>query len=48
MIVTPQTLGEGAVPAFEGIVIPMSELVPIRVEQLGPDQWVEADVHGHR
>lgn len=48
MIVTPQTLGDGAVPSFEGIVIPTSELVPIRVEQLGPDQWVEADVHGHR
>lgn len=47
VIVTPQMLGEGGVPSFEGIVIPMSELVPIKVEQLGPDQWMEADVHGH-
>lgn len=48
VIVTPRMLGEGAVPSFEGIVIPMSELAPIKVEQLGPDQWMEADVHGHR
>jgi riboflavin biosynthesis pyrimidine reductase len=48
VIVTPKMLGEGGVPSFEGIVIPMSELAPIKVEQLGPDQWMEADVHGHR
>jgi diaminohydroxyphosphoribosylaminopyrimidine deaminase/5-amino-6-(5-phosphoribosylamino)uracil reductase len=48
VIVTPKMLGEGGVPSFEGIVIPMSELVPIKIEQLGPDQWMEADVHGHR
>ncbi len=47
VIVTPQMLGEGGVASFEGIVIPMSELVPIKIEQLGPDQWMEADVHGH-
>jgi diaminohydroxyphosphoribosylaminopyrimidine deaminase / 5-amino-6-(5-phosphoribosylamino)uracil reductase len=47
VIVTPATLGDGGVPSFEGIVIPMSALVPIKVEQLGPDQWMEADVHGH-
>lgn len=45
--VTPGVLGENAVPAFAGVVIPMSELIPIKVEQLGPDQWVEADVHRH-
>ena len=48
LIVTPKMLGEGGVPSFEGIVIPTSDLVPIRVEQLGPDQWMEADVHRHR
>lgn len=48
VIVTPKMLGEGGVPSFEGIVIPMSDLVPIKVEQLGPDQWMEADVHRHR
>ena len=47
VIVTPKMLGEGGVPSFEGIVIPMSQLVPIRVEQLGPDRWMEADVYGH-
>jgi diaminohydroxyphosphoribosylaminopyrimidine deaminase/5-amino-6-(5-phosphoribosylamino)uracil reductase len=47
VIVTPKMLGEGGVQSFEGIVIPMAELVPIKVEQLGPDQWMEADVHGH-
>jgi diaminohydroxyphosphoribosylaminopyrimidine deaminase / 5-amino-6-(5-phosphoribosylamino)uracil reductase len=48
VIVTPKMLGEGGVPSFEGIVIPASDLVPIKLEQLGPDQWMEADVHGHR
>jgi diaminohydroxyphosphoribosylaminopyrimidine deaminase/5-amino-6-(5-phosphoribosylamino)uracil reductase len=48
VIVTPRILGDGGVPSFEGIVIPMSELAPVKVEQLGPDQWMEADVHGHR
>ena len=47
VIVSPKMLGEGGVQSFEGIVIPMSELVPIKIEQLGPDQWMEADVHGH-
>jgi diaminohydroxyphosphoribosylaminopyrimidine deaminase/5-amino-6-(5-phosphoribosylamino)uracil reductase len=47
VIVTPQMMGEGGVQSFEGIVIPMTELVPIKVEQLGPDRWMEADVHGH-
>ena len=47
VIATPRMLGEGGVQSFEGIVIPMSELVPIKVDQLGPDQWMEADVHGH-
>jgi diaminohydroxyphosphoribosylaminopyrimidine deaminase / 5-amino-6-(5-phosphoribosylamino)uracil reductase len=48
VIVTPKMLGEGGVPSFEGIVIPASALVPIKVEQLGPDQWMEADVHRAR
>jgi diaminohydroxyphosphoribosylaminopyrimidine deaminase/5-amino-6-(5-phosphoribosylamino)uracil reductase len=48
VIVTPKMLGDGGVPSFEGIVIPTSDLVPIKIEQLGPDQWMEADVHRHR
>ncbi|HJU43376.1 MAG TPA: bifunctional diaminohydroxyphosphoribosylaminopyrimidine deaminase/5-amino-6-(5-phosphoribosylamino)uracil reductase RibD [Vicinamibacterales bacterium] len=47
VITAPMTLGEAGVKSFGGMELPMSELVPIRVDQLGPDQWMEADVHGH-
>jgi len=48
LIVAPGALGEGGVKLFDGINVPMSALVPVRVDQLGPDAWMEADVHGHR
>ncbi len=48
VIVAPTALGEGGVRFFDGIDVPMSELIPVRVERLGPDAWMEADVHGHR
>ncbi len=48
LIVAPTALGEGGVKCFDGIDIPMSELSPVRVDRLGPDAWMEADVHGHR
>ncbi len=48
MIVAPTTLGEGGVKLFDGTELSASQLVPIRTEQLGPDLWMEADVHGHR
>jgi diaminohydroxyphosphoribosylaminopyrimidine deaminase/5-amino-6-(5-phosphoribosylamino)uracil reductase len=48
VIVAPTTLGEGGVKFFDGIDVPLSELIPVRVEMLGPDAWMEADVHGHR
>jgi diaminohydroxyphosphoribosylaminopyrimidine deaminase/5-amino-6-(5-phosphoribosylamino)uracil reductase len=48
VIVAPAELGDGGVKFFDGIEVPMSELVPIAVEMLGPDAWMEADVHGHR
>jgi diaminohydroxyphosphoribosylaminopyrimidine deaminase / 5-amino-6-(5-phosphoribosylamino)uracil reductase len=48
MIVAPTSLGEGGVKVFDGIDVPLSELIPVRVEMLGPDAWMEADVHGHR
>ena len=48
MIVAPTTLGEGGVRLFDGIDVPLSALTPVRVETLGPDTWMEADVHGHR
>ena len=48
VIVAPTALGRRGVRFFDGIDVPMSELIPVRVETLGPDAWMEADVHGHR
>lgn len=48
VITAPVLLGERGVPFFDGIGVPMSDLVPVRVDRLGPDIWMEADVHGHR
>lgn len=47
VITTPITLGEAGVRSFGGLEVPASELVPIAIDQLGPDQWMEADVYGH-
>jgi diaminohydroxyphosphoribosylaminopyrimidine deaminase/5-amino-6-(5-phosphoribosylamino)uracil reductase len=47
VITAPITLGDDGVKAFGAVELPLSELVPIKVDQLGPDQWMEADVHGH-
>ena len=44
----PTALGERGVPMFNGIEIPVSRLSPVRIDRLGPDMWMEADVHGHR
>jgi diaminohydroxyphosphoribosylaminopyrimidine deaminase/5-amino-6-(5-phosphoribosylamino)uracil reductase len=48
VVVAPTVLGEGGVKCFDGVDVPVSELVPIKVEMLGPDAWMEADVHGDR
>jgi diaminohydroxyphosphoribosylaminopyrimidine deaminase/5-amino-6-(5-phosphoribosylamino)uracil reductase len=48
MIVAPTSVGDRGVKVFNGIDIPLSELIPVKVERLGPDAWMEADVHGHR
>jgi riboflavin biosynthesis pyrimidine reductase len=48
IITVPKTLGHGGVKFFDGIDIPISELIPVKVDRLGPDEWMEADVHGHR
>lgn len=48
VIVAPTALGERGVKFFDGIEVPLSELIPVKVEMLGPDAWMEADVHGHR
>jgi diaminohydroxyphosphoribosylaminopyrimidine deaminase/5-amino-6-(5-phosphoribosylamino)uracil reductase len=48
VIVAPVMLGDTGVKFFDGLPVPLSELTPVRVETLGPDAWMEADVHGHR
>jgi diaminohydroxyphosphoribosylaminopyrimidine deaminase/5-amino-6-(5-phosphoribosylamino)uracil reductase len=48
VIVAPVVVGDGGVKLFDGVDVPMSELVPITIEMVGPDAWMEADVHGHR
>jgi diaminohydroxyphosphoribosylaminopyrimidine deaminase/5-amino-6-(5-phosphoribosylamino)uracil reductase len=48
VVVAPTAIGDGGVKFFDGVEVPMSQLIPVTVEQLGPDRWMEADVHGHR
>ena len=48
VIVAPTVLGEQGARFFDGMPVPLSQLIPVRVETLGPDAWMEADVHGHR
>lgn len=48
MIVAPTVLGEQGARVFDGLPVPLSQLMPVRVETLGPDAWMEADVHGDR
>lgn len=48
MIVAPTVLGEQGARMFDGLPVPASQLLPVRVETLGPDAWMEADVHGNR
>ena len=48
LIVAPDTIGETGVKLFGGWPVPLSEMVPVRVETLGPDAWLEADVYGRR
>jgi diaminohydroxyphosphoribosylaminopyrimidine deaminase/5-amino-6-(5-phosphoribosylamino)uracil reductase len=47
VVVAPAELGEGGVKFFDGIDV-MSELTAVKVDRLGPDTWMEADVHGDR
>lgn len=48
VITAPTVLGEQGARLFDGLPVPMSQLMPGRVERLGPDVWMEADVHGDR
>ena len=47
IVVAPTRLGDNGVKVFDGVEVPMSKLISIKTEQLGPDVWMEADVHGH-
>lgn len=48
LVVSPRRLGAEGVQLFNGIDLPASALVPVKVDMLGPDAWMEADVHRHR
>ena len=48
LIVAPMALGDAGVKFFDGIDVPLSHLIPVTMDRLGPDTWMEADVHGHR
>jgi diaminohydroxyphosphoribosylaminopyrimidine deaminase / 5-amino-6-(5-phosphoribosylamino)uracil reductase len=45
VIVAPTALGEQGARLFDGLPVAMSQLIPVRVETLGPDAWMEADVY---
>jgi riboflavin biosynthesis pyrimidine reductase len=48
LITAPVALGERGVPVFDGVDVPASRLTNVRVDRVGPDTWMEADVHGDR
>lgn len=48
LIVAPEMIGETGVKLFGGLPVPLSDMMPVRVETLGPDAWLEADVYGRR
>ena len=47
LVVAPCLLGAGGVKLFAGHPVPWGELQPARVETLGIDTWMEADVYGN-
>jgi len=47
LVVAPCLLGAGGVKLFAGHPVPWGELQPARVDTLGPDTWMEADVYGN-
>jgi diaminohydroxyphosphoribosylaminopyrimidine deaminase/5-amino-6-(5-phosphoribosylamino)uracil reductase len=48
IIVAPTRLGAGGVPLFGTGEIGLGGLAPRTVERVGPDTWMEFDVHGDR
>lgn len=47
LIVAPVVLGVPGVELFGGLSVPWSSLTLTRVEMVGPDAWIEADVYRH-
>ena len=47
VVVAPVWLGESGVKLFDGVAVPAGALLPLRVEPMGTDTWMEADVYGH-
>jgi diaminohydroxyphosphoribosylaminopyrimidine deaminase / 5-amino-6-(5-phosphoribosylamino)uracil reductase len=47
LIVTPNWLGEPGVKLFDAQPVATGALMPIAVEPVGDDTWMEADVYGH-
>lgn len=48
LIVSSRQLGPGGVPVFGTGTIGVGGLSPSSVTELGPDRWMEFDVHGNR
>lgn len=48
LIVSPRRLGPGGVPVFGTGVVGVPGMAPSLVTDLGPDRWMEFDVHGNR
>ncbi len=48
VIVAPLTLGATGVPVFGTGIIGLPGIEPRSVERVGPDNWMEFDVHGNR
>ena len=48
LIVSPSALGAAGVPVFGTGVVGFPAWSPRSVERLGPDGWMEFDVHGNR
>jgi diaminohydroxyphosphoribosylaminopyrimidine deaminase/5-amino-6-(5-phosphoribosylamino)uracil reductase len=48
LVVAPVVIGERGVSLFGGVRVPWADLTAVHVDTLGPDTWMEADVHRHR
>jgi riboflavin biosynthesis pyrimidine reductase len=48
LIVSSNRLGPGGVPVFGTGVVGVPGLTPATITELGPDRWMEFDVHGNR